>query len=57
MQNLLEEIRNIGLSEEQTFTSIKVIQDFLNERYPILAALTEATIFKEALEKMNTDRQ
>lgn len=50
MQTLIEKIRNIGLSEEQTLASIKVIQDHLNEHFPILAALSEATIFKEALE-------
>jgi hypothetical protein len=55
MQSLIEEIRATGLSDEQIFTSIKVIQDFLSEHYPILATLSEATIFKEAIEKMNIE--
>ena len=55
MQSLIEEIRATGLSDEQIFSSIKVIQDFLSEHYPILATLSEATIFKEAFEKMDID--
>ncbi|HWJ28408.1 MAG TPA: hypothetical protein VNS32_17815 [Flavisolibacter sp.] len=50
MQSLIEEILKNGLSEEQAIISIRVIQDFLNDHYPILAALASTTIFKEALE-------
>ena len=47
MKNLIDELRELGLTEEQVRKSIDVVFDWVDERYPVLAALARPMIKNE----------
>ena len=46
MKNLLDELRNAGLSDNEARKSIEVVYEWVEERYPVLAAVARSTIRK-----------
>ena len=47
MKNLIDELREIGLSGEQAKKSIEVVYDWVNDLYPVLAVLARPIVKKE----------
>ena len=47
MKNLLDELRNAGLSDNEARKSIEVVYEWVEERYPVLAAVARSTVRKE----------
>lgn len=47
MKNLLDELRDAGLSDNEARKSIEVVYEWVEERYPVLAAVARSTVRKE----------
>ena len=47
MKNLLDELRNVGLSDNEARKSIEVVYEWVEERYPVLAAVARTTVTRE----------
>jgi hypothetical protein len=47
MKNLLDELRDAGLSDNEARKSIEVVYKWVEERYPVLAAVARSTVRKE----------
>jgi hypothetical protein len=47
MKNLFDGLRNAGLSDLQAKKSIEVVYEWVEERYPVLAAVARETVTKE----------
>ena len=47
MKNLLDELRNVGLSDDKARKSIEVVYEWVEERYPVLAAVARSTVARE----------
>ena len=47
MKNLLDELRNVGLSDNEARKSIEVVYEWVEERYPVLAAVARSTVARE----------
>ena len=47
MKNLLDGLREVGLSENEARKSIEVVYEWVEERYPVLAAVARSTVNKE----------
>jgi len=47
MKNLLDELRDAGLSYNEARKSIEVVYEWVEERYPVLAAVARTTVRRE----------
>jgi len=47
MKNLLDELRNAGLSDNEARKSIEVVYEWVEEKYPVLAAVARSTVARE----------
>ena len=47
MKNLLDGLREVGLSENGAKKSIEVVYEWVEERYPVLAAVERSTVSRE----------
>ena len=47
MKNLLDGLRNVGLSDNEARKSIEVVYEWVEERYPVLAAVARSTVNRE----------
>ncbi|MFL5811784.1 MAG: hypothetical protein ACJ749_19840 [Flavisolibacter sp.] len=47
MKNLLDGLREAGLSTDEAKKSIEVVYGWVEERYPVLAAVAKPTVNKE----------
>jgi hypothetical protein len=47
MKNLLDGLREVGLSDDEARKSIEVVYEWVEERYPVLAAVAKSTVNKE----------
>ena len=47
MKNLLDELRDVGLSDDKARKSIEVVYEWVEERYPVLAAVARSTVARE----------
>ena len=47
MKNLLDGLREVGLSEHEAKKSIEVVYEWVEERYPVLAAVARSTVNRE----------
>ena len=44
MKNLLDELRDVGLSDDEAKKSLEVVYEWVEERYPVLAAVARSTV-------------
>jgi len=47
MENLFDGLRNAGLSDAEAKLSIEVVYQWVEDRYPILAAVARGMVMKE----------
>jgi hypothetical protein len=47
MKNLLDGLLEAGLSDNEARKSIQVVYEWVEERYPVLAAIAKTTVSKE----------
>jgi len=47
MKNLLAGLREVGLSDHEAKKSIEVVYEWVEQRYPVLAAVARSTVTKE----------
>ena len=48
MENLFEKLRELGLSKEEAEKSIQVVYNWIEKKYPVLAAVAKSTVIKES---------
>ncbi|HEX2608792.1 MAG TPA: hypothetical protein VHK91_15520 [Flavisolibacter sp.] len=52
MKNLLDHLLDTGLTEEEARKSIEIVYGWVEERYPVLAAIARSTVIKECFPEM-----
>lgn len=57
MENLFEELCRAGLSEKEAEKSIQIVYKWVEERYPVLAAVAKNTVIKESNIKLETAKE
>jgi hypothetical protein len=54
MKNLLDGLRDAGLSDNEAKKSIEVVYRWVEEKYPVLAAVARSTVMKEIEDARNS---
>lgn len=55
MKNLLDQLCNSGLTEAQAQKTIKVVYQWLEEKYPVLGTLAKNTLLKQEMNASTKD--